>query len=99
MKRTATAAEKRHMARVQALGCALCAFLGLGNTPAVIHHARARHGWGRSSHYATIPLCPPHHQGSGFGVHDLGREEFTAMHGISEMELLDNVNEELGIAA
>ena len=44
MKRAATAAEKRHMGRVAALGCILCDHLGLGATPAQVHHIREGQG-------------------------------------------------------
>ena len=99
MKRTATAAERRHLASVSAMGCIVCVeCLGQGETPAVVHHVRSRHGWGRSSHMDTIPLCPEHHTGKA-GVHSMGRDEFTAMHGISELYLLALVNEQLGVTA
>lgn len=86
------------MGRVQALGCVVCSqCLGYADTPALVHHVRVRHGWGRSSHYATIPLCPVHHENSGYGVHDMGREQFTEMYGMSEIELLTIVNQKLEI--
>ena len=99
MKRTATAAERRHLDRVAALPCCLCKFLIGASTPAVVHHVRARHGWGRSSHMDTIPLCPPHHTGQPGGVHDMGRDEFEQLYGISEAGLLELVKNELRIAA
>ena len=43
----------------------------------------------RASHYRTAPLCPPHHQSSGQGVHDMGRNEFAQMHGFSEVDLVE----------
>ncbi len=79
--------------------CCLCRHLGLGATPAEVHHVRARHGWGRSSHEDTIPLCPTHHRGQPGGVHDFGQDEFAAHYGISEMDLLDIVRRELQVAA
>lgn len=93
----ATAEEKRHLAAVAALGCILCQHLDFGPTPAEVHHVRARHGWGRSGHFATIPLCPPHHRGQPFGIHDMGREQFTERYGISEMDLLQVVRIRLGL--
>lgn len=98
MKRTATAAEKRHMARAKKLGCALCEHLGLGETPAEIHHARTKVGWGRDGHTSVIPLCPEHHRGNT-GIHAMGRSQFAAMYGISEIDLLTSVNESLGVTA
>lgn len=100
MKRTATAAEKRHMAYVAAMGCVLCELaLDLPGSPAQVHHCRVNHGWGRSSHFAVIPLCEPHHTGSGYGIHSMGRDEFKAKYGYSEIELLEIVNQRLGVAA
>ena len=96
MKREATAAERRYMARVQGYGCILCLYLGLGATPAEVHHVRVKHGWGRTSHFDTIGLCWPHHRGQPGGVHDMGREEFTECYGISELELLAQVKGALG---
>lgn len=37
---------------------------------------------------ATIPLCPEHHVGMT-GVHSMGRDEFTKLHGYSEIDLLE----------
>lgn len=95
MKRTATAAEKRHMERIAKMGCCLCVHLGYGPSPAEVHHVRVKHGWGRSSHLDTIPLCTLHHRAPDIGVHGMGREEFTATYGISELELLDAVKARL----
>ena len=100
MKRTANAAEKRHMASVASLGCILCELaLDLPGSPAQVHHVRVNHGWGRSGHMAVIPLCEPHHTGTGYGVHDMGRDEFKAKYGYSEIELLEVINGKLGMAA
>jgi len=90
-KGRATAAERAHMGRVAALGCCLCQFLGYGHQAAQVHHVRARHGWGRSGHMNTIPLCPLHHTGQPGGVHDMGRQQFADHYGISEIELLERV--------
>lgn len=87
----ATAAEREHLAAVARMGCCLCIHLDFGPTPAEVHHVRARHGWGRSGHFATIPLCPTHHRGQPGGVHDMGRGEFTKYYGVSELELLERV--------
>lgn len=97
MKRTSTAAEKRHMQRVAELGCIVCSHVyGHKDTPAEVHHARIRHGWGRSSHMMTIPLCTEHHTGKT-GVHSMGRDEFEEMHGYSEFQLLEIVQEKLEV--
>jgi hypothetical protein len=98
-KRSATAAERAHMAAVAALGCCLCSHCGLGHTPAEVHHVRVLHGWGRSGHLNTIPLCVLHHRYAPFGIHSMGREEFTERYGISEIELLDAVTRQLSGSA
>jgi len=61
---------QRHMGRVADLGCVVCRRLGLGETPAEVHHVRSN-GWGRSSDFHTIPLCYPHHRGAD-GIHQIG---------------------------
>ncbi len=99
MKRKANADERRHMALVSDMSCIVCsACLGIHGTPAEVHHVRVAHGWGRTSHFATIPVCREHHTGDT-GIHSMGRDEFTAMYGKSEIELLAIVNEMLGVAA
>lgn len=93
MKRRArksnTSAERNYLGFVAALGCAVCRRLGFGETPAVVHHQRTSQGWGRAEHFRTVPLCPAHHQGSGFGVHDIGRQQFAEKYGFSEVELVE----------
>lgn len=65
MKRAATAAEKRHMARVAQLPCAICGKPG----PSIVHHMRAGFGSGqRAPNALTMPLCPEHHVGKT-GIH------------------------------
>jgi 5-methylcytosine-specific restriction endonuclease McrA len=53
-----TASEKRHMARVAAMGCLVC------GAPAQLHHVTARIEGGRIErrHDRVTPLCPKHHQ-------------------------------------
>ena len=88
-KLQATAAERRHMGRVQELGCVVCSeCLGIAGTPAIVHHLRTGQGAMRASHWHTMPLCSHHHQHSGAGVHDMGRPQFAALYGKSEVELL-----------
>lgn len=98
MKRNKTRGEEYHLGRVAALGCVVCReSLSIEDTPAQAHHVHVRHGWGRSSHYATIPLCPYHHTDGRYAVHNCSAEAFTAEHGISETDLLEIVCEELGV--
>lgn len=96
MKRTITAAERRYLARVAAMGCIVCSeCLGYEGTPAVVHHVHTEFGWGRTSHYDTIPLCPTHHVAPNQSVHGMGREEFAECFGLSEKELLEIVKARL----
>lgn len=96
--KAATAAERQYMGRVAALCCILCRHLGIADdTPAIVHHLRTGQGRKRASHADTMPLCPFHHQSSGQGVHDMGRDEFEALYGISELELLAKTKQLLGV--
>ena len=93
-----TAAEKRHMSAVAELGCALCRFLDLGESPAELHHPRTGTGAGRrASHMDVIPLCPYHHRSSNEALHVLGRKAFERHFGITETELLAKTRELLSI--
>ncbi|MBR7747435.1 Ref family recombination enhancement nuclease [Undibacterium baiyunense] len=97
MKRSSTVAEKRHMQRVAEMGCIVCSHIyDHKDTPAQVHHVRVNHGWGRSSHFMTIPLCVEHHTGKT-GVHSMGRDEFESLHGYSELRLLEIVQDKLGV--
>jgi hypothetical protein len=87
--------EKQHLSAVAELGCSVCRRLGFDGTPAEIHHLRAGQGWGRSSHYHAIPLCPEHHRGKT-GVHGLGTKGFVKYYGFTEQDLLDDVYNLLG---
>ena len=79
-------ADKLHLSRVAALGCALCNRLGTRDTPAEIHHLREQQGMSqRGSDFLTIGLCPFHHRGS-FGIHG-DRSAFKNAR-VDEMDLL-----------
>lgn len=85
------------MGRVAELGCAICRMLGFGATPAEVHHPRTGIGAGRrSSHYASIPLCFPHHRGSNDALHVLGRKAFERRFGITEAQLTAQTQQLLG---
>lgn len=91
-----TPKEKRHLARVQQLGCVVCRNLGLGPTPAEVHHI-LKNGR-RISHFHTLPLCPMHHRG-GVNNNEVvsrhpWRKEFEARYG-TEQELLKQTWREL----
>lgn len=93
-----SASDQRYMARVRGLGCICClACYGIADTPAIVHHLRTGQGKMKAAHTNTIPLCPTHHQHSGVGVHDMGRPQFAALHGKSEVELLHLVQAQLHI--
>ncbi len=92
-----TVVEKAHMGKVAAMGCCLCAHLNYGFSLAEVQHVRVKHGWGRSGHMATIPLCTEHHTGQPGGIHDMGRMQFAEHYGISELDLLALVNAQLGV--
>ncbi|MFN4148458.1 MAG: Ref family recombination enhancement nuclease [Rhodocyclaceae bacterium] len=84
-----TAAERGYLQRAAALGCALCRHLGLGATPAELHHPREGTGMGRrAAHTDVIPLCPEHHRGRS-GIHGLGRRAFERTYGVTERELVE----------
>jgi len=75
------------MGQVAAFGCAICRLIGLGRTPAHVHHLRTGTGAGRRArHWDTIPLCPERHTGNT-GIHSMGRKAFEAYYGITEGEL------------
>ena len=82
-KTSATAAEKRRMAQVAALGCLIC------KRPAQVHHCFTHMGGGRD-HKKVIPLCVDHHTGGGHGVAiHAGKTVWETIYG-TEQELLDN---------
>lgn len=96
MKRAPTAAERRHMGRVAALDCILCDHLGLGATPAQVHHVREGQGMSqRASNYLTVALCQEHHLG-GTGLHGLGTREFERRYKLTELDLLAMTISRLG---
>lgn len=95
-----TKAEKAHMSRVAELGCILCRRYGHHDTPAELHHPRTGTGAGRrAAHTDVIPLCPHHHRSSNEALHAMGRKAWERHHGVTEMELLCDVRELLGVAA
>ena len=89
-----TKAESEYLSAVAALCCVVCRRLGWGDSPAHVHHQRTGMGKMRADHFHTAPLCPEHHVGKT-GVHSMGRDEFTAMYGFSEVELVEQTRAEL----
>lgn len=94
MSKPMTAAEKRYVDACVRAGCVLCRYLRLGETPGIWHHQRSGQGKMRAPHTLGCCLCPHHHQFSGVGVHDQGRQEFADMYGISETELVEMTRQE-----
>jgi Recombination enhancement, RecA-dependent nuclease len=89
MIKHATAAERRHLARIAAVPCVMCTYLGLGDTPAQVHHPRDGVGSGqRQSHWLGISLCPNHHQNAPDGLHHLGVKGFYERFKLDEWDLL-----------
>ena len=90
-----TKADRAHLDRVASLGCILCRHLGLGETPAQIHHPRTGLGMSqRAPHSDAIPLCPEHHLGAT-GVHGMGSRAFARKYGLTEADLLAMTREAL----
>lgn len=86
-KHAATKAERDYMGRVAALGCVVCRLMGMGATPAQVHHTREGQGGAqRSGNYLTLPLCEPHHTGPR-GVH--GDKSCLRILKVTELDLLD----------
>lgn len=77
---------KKHYGEIANLGCVLCLFLKLGQTPCEIHHIR-RYG-GKRDNAPVIGLCTEHHRGNT-GVHGLGAKGFEKRYGISQEFLLE----------
>lgn len=100
MSKSKTKAEKLHLSRVAALGCAVCRNQELGETPAEIHHCSKGTGLSvRADNYHVIPLCHTHHRtgGHGIAIH-AGRQAWEDNFG-TETELLAQINAELGAFA
>ena len=86
--------ERKHMARVADLGCAVCWRMGI-LSPSELHHPRRGTGMGqRASDFDVIPLCPEHHRGST-GLHGLGTKGFAKAYGFDEADLLAETRERL----
>jgi len=78
---------KSHLARVHAIPCVVCEHMGTQqDSPTIAHHIESIRD--DASDYAAVALCQDHHQGSGFGVHDLSRRGFEMRYKLSELDLL-----------
>jgi hypothetical protein len=85
------AEEKRHIARVVALGCCMCKRMGIEDSIAECHHVRQGR-LGKRNHMAVIGLCPTHHRNGKLAIHTLGKRSWETIFGTTEQELLDEVN-------
>lgn len=74
---------KQYMAEVAQMPCILCEHLGLGESPAEVHHLFSAD---RRSDWHVAPLCYEHHRGK-LGVHGLRRRGFLRLYGITDEEL------------
>jgi hypothetical protein len=83
-----SAAGERWMGLVARVPCVLCSHMGLGETPACVHHMKMGTGAGkRAPDFLTIALCPEHHVGAS-GVHQLKEHGLQLRYGLSEIDLL-----------
>lgn len=83
-----SAKGRRHMARVARVPCVLCAHLGLGESPALVHHLKYGSGAADRAHDClTIALCQEHHVGPS-GVHTLKEKVLRLRYNLSEIDLL-----------
>jgi len=79
---------KRYMGKVARVPCVLCARMGLGETPSVVHHLKYGQGASdRASDFLTIAVCPSHHDGPG-GIHKLKEHGLYLRYRCSELDLL-----------
>ena len=95
-----TQSEARHMAAVQSLGCIVCRNLGLGPTPAEIHHP-LKNGR-RMGHKYVLPICFLHHRKGVNTDQHVSRHpwkrEFERRYG-TERELLGQTERDLAMMA
>lgn len=102
-----TAAERKHLSRVAALGCIVCWLSGVEDCPCEIHHIKVGiTGVAlKASHFRTLGLCPPHHRfadGTAAWQYEIGYhvspEEFELRYG-TQGDLLRITVERLGESA
>ena len=84
--------KKKYLNSVASIGCILCKHLGLGETPAQLHHVESVRD--ELSDYAVVPLCGEHHTGAT-GVHGLRRRGFEARYKLTDIDLLAMTAREL----
>jgi len=89
-----TKSERERNRKIAELGCSLCRFLQLGETPAELHHIRR--GNIPRSQAPIIPLCTYHHRGSNTSIHGMGRRQFEIVYQITQEELLEQTERLIG---
>ncbi len=83
-----SAKGKRWMGKVAKIPCVLCAYQGLGESPAQVHHLKMGTGASdRASDMLVIALCYEHHLGAS-GVHMLKEKGLRLRYNLSELDLL-----------
>ena len=83
-----TAASREWMGLVARVPCVICTMMGLGSSPAIVHHLKLGQGASdRASDWLTLALCPFHHVGDG-GVHVLKEKGLRLRYNCSEIDLL-----------
>jgi len=81
-------AGKRWMMKVAQVPCVICRHMGLGETPAQVHHLKYQTGASdRASDFLVAALCPEHHTGAA-GIHTLKEHGFYARYKLSELDAL-----------
>lgn len=85
-----SAAARRHMAKVARVPCVLCTHMGLGESPAEVHHLKYGQGASdRASDFLVIALCPRHHKVEyPESVHALKEHGLYLRYRLSELDLL-----------
>lgn len=85
-----SAAADRHMDRVARVPCVLCKYLGLGESPAEVHHLKFGTGVSdRASDFLTAALCTRHHRVEyPESVHYLKERGLRLRYNLSELDLL-----------
>ena len=88
-------AGRHHMALVARVPCVLCKHMGLGDTPALVHHLKYGTGASdRASDFLTIAVCQEHHVGKS-GIHTLKEKGLRLRYNLSELDLLSMTLEAL----
>jgi len=85
------------MARVAKVPCVLCKRMGLGDSPAQVHHLKFGQGASdRASDFLTIAVCERHHKVEyPESVHALKEKGLRLRYNCSELDLLADTLEAL----